>query len=92
MTTRTTSRTATFEHPFFLRGMSAMQPAGSYTVDTDEERLDTASGSAYRRVGSWIWLPAGAANPGMAQMLSIDPVELAAALVVDGRQAQAGEP
>jgi hypothetical protein len=39
MTMRTTSRTVTFIHPFNLSGMDKEQPAGTYTVETDEERF-----------------------------------------------------
>ena len=41
MTVRTTSKTVTFMHPFNLSGMDKMQPAGTYTVETDEELLQT---------------------------------------------------
>jgi hypothetical protein len=43
MTMRTTSRTVTFIHPFNLSGMDKEQPAGTYTVETDEELLQTLS-------------------------------------------------
>ena len=36
MTVRTTSRTVTFVHPFNLSGTDEVQPAGIYTVETDE--------------------------------------------------------
>ena len=48
MTVRTTSKTATFMHPFNLNGTDKMQPAGTYTVETDEELLQTSSFRAYR--------------------------------------------
>jgi hypothetical protein len=37
MTVRTTSRTVTFTHPFNLSGMDEVQPAETYTVETDED-------------------------------------------------------
>lgn len=89
MATRSTSRTVEFRNAFFLRGMGAMQPAGSYVVDTDEEQIDTNLGTAYRRVGTWIWLSADAGNRGVVRMASIDPDELEAALVLDARSALA---
>ena len=49
MTVRTTSRTVTFMHPFNLSGVDEVQPAGTYTVETDEELLQTLSVPAYRR-------------------------------------------
>src|SRR5690348_5630439 len=39
MTMRTTSRTVTFSRPFMLSGIVEPQPAGSYTVETDEELI-----------------------------------------------------
>jgi hypothetical protein len=39
MTVRTTSKTVTFMHPFILTGTDEVQPAGTYTVETDEELL-----------------------------------------------------
>src|ERR1700724_632699 len=39
MTVRTTSKTVTFMHPFSLTGTDEVQPAGTYTVETDEELL-----------------------------------------------------
>jgi hypothetical protein len=50
MTVRTTSRTVTFTHPFNLSGMDEVQPAGTYTVETDEEPLQTLSVPAHRRI------------------------------------------
>jgi hypothetical protein len=43
MTVRTTSKTVTFMHPFSLTGTDEVQPAGTYTVETDEELLQPSS-------------------------------------------------
>jgi hypothetical protein len=51
MTVRTTSKTVTFTHPFNLSGMDKVQPAGTYTVETDEELLQTSSLPAYMCFG-----------------------------------------
>ncbi len=56
MTTRTTSQTVTFRRPFKLSGADDVQPAGSYTIETDEEQLDT-SVLAYRRLATLFRLP-----------------------------------
>ena len=58
MTVRTTSKTVTFMHPFNLSGMDEVQPAGTYTVETDEELLQTSSLPAYRRISTLMRLPA----------------------------------
>ena len=57
MTVRTTSKTVTFMHLFNLSGMDGMQPAGTYTVETDEELLQTLSLRAYKRISTLIRLP-----------------------------------
>jgi hypothetical protein len=57
MTTRTSRRTVTFTRPFSLRGIDGVQPAGAYTVETDEELLGSLSFPAYRRVATTIFLP-----------------------------------
>ena len=44
MTVRTTSKTVTFMHPFSLSGTDEVQPAGTYTVETDEELLQVIAG------------------------------------------------
>jgi hypothetical protein len=52
MTVRTTSKTVTFMHPFNLSGTDEVQPAGTYTVETDEELPEPASFPAYRRIST----------------------------------------
>jgi hypothetical protein len=88
MTVRTTSRTVTFIHPFNLSGMDQVQPAGTYTVETDEELLQTLSLPAYKRISTLIRLPARPKSTVVTQIVEVDPLELAAALE---RDAQPGE-
>lgn len=57
MPIRTTSRTLHFCRPFLLAGIADEQPAGTYTVETDEKLLQHVSVPAYRRVSTLIWLP-----------------------------------
>ena len=49
MAVRTTSKTVTFRHPFNLTGTDEVQPAGTYTVETDEELLQPSSVPAYSK-------------------------------------------
>src|ERR1700757_5414838 len=56
MTVRTTSKTVTFMHPFNLSGTGEVQPAGTYTVETDEELLQASSIPAYRRIATLLRL------------------------------------
>jgi hypothetical protein len=39
MTARTSRKSVTFTQPFSLSGIDEVQPAGTYTVETDEELL-----------------------------------------------------
>lgn len=80
MVTRTSSTVVTFTRPFRLSAIGYVQPAGSYTIETDEARLEARSLPA---VGTFIRvaLPFGAA--GSSSRILIDPAELAAALARD---------
>ena len=87
MTVRTTSETVTFRHPFNLTGTDEVQPAGTYTVETDEELLQPSSMPAYRRIATLMRLTrtTGAV---LTQIVETNPAELAGALA---RDAQLGE-
>jgi len=85
MTVRTTSRTVTFTHPFNLSGMDEVQPAETYTVETDEELLQTLSVPAYRRISTLMRLPARPTSPMLTQIVEITTVELAAVLARDAQ-------
>jgi len=56
MTVRTTSKMVTFTHPFILSGAIEAYPAGTYTVETDEELLQPSSFPAYRRIATLLRL------------------------------------
>ena len=88
MTMRTTSRTVTFIHPFNLSGMDKEQPAGTYTVETDVELLQTLSLPAYKRISTLIRLPARPRSTMVTQIVEINPLELAAALERDAQPAE----
>jgi hypothetical protein len=83
MTVRTTSKTVTFMHPFNLSGTDEVQPAGTYTVETDEELLEPSSFPAYRRVSTLMRLPARSLGTVRTQIIEVNPVELAGALARD---------
>jgi hypothetical protein len=89
-TTRTTKKTVTFRRPFTLTGFDGEQPAGSYTVETDEELLEGVSFPAYRRVATIMHLEMGARRAGgVLQVATIDPSQLEAALAVDAAHTEA---
>lgn len=78
MTMRTNRKTVTFRRPFSLSGMDAVQPAGTYTVETTEELLESVSFPAWRRTATVILLRPQAGTAGHGQDLDIDPLELQA--------------
>ncbi|MDH3664987.1 MAG: hypothetical protein OEU92_34070 [Alphaproteobacteria bacterium] len=88
MTIRTTQSTVTFRRPFILAGLDEEQPAGIYDIETDEERLEGLSFSAYRRVQTLIHLHPKTGNPSLTQTIRIDPDALDVALQRDRTPAQ----
>jgi hypothetical protein len=77
---RTTRQSVTFRHPFMVSGIDSYQPAGTYTVETDEELIEGLSFSAYRRTSTRISLPPTPSRPGITETVTIDPDEIDAAL------------
>ena len=79
MTVRTSRKSVTFTQPFSLSGLDEVQPAGTYTVETDEELLPGLSFPAYRRIATLIFLPSRGRGPIVEEVVNIDPLELQAA-------------
>ncbi|MFI5014853.1 MAG: hypothetical protein ACHQAY_21160 [Hyphomicrobiales bacterium] len=84
MTTRTTRSTLSFRSPFKLPELDEAQPAGDYSLDTDEELIEGISRIAWRRVAAFLHIPAIARPQGSAEFVSVDPAGLDAALLRDG--------
>ena len=83
MSGRTTRRSVIFSQPFSLADIDGIQPAGTYRVQTVDVSLGNLSFLAYRRISTTIELPCiGTAGP-RRQVMTIDPVELEAALTKD---------
>ncbi|MGD0144915.1 MAG: hypothetical protein ABSC92_17320 [Rhizomicrobium sp.] len=82
MATRTITKEVTFRRPFVLTGFEAVQAAGTYTVDTEEEMIDALTYPAWRRTGTTLRL----ARAGATEFMPIDPEELSRALLRDGAQ------
>jgi hypothetical protein len=78
MTLRTRCETLTFARPFTVGGLNEVQPAGAYTVETDEEPIEGISFLAYRRIATVIFLPLAHGAAGF-QALTVTPQELEAA-------------
>ena len=73
---RSTRENVTFDHPFSLGAVDGMQPAGTYTVEIDEDLIEGLSFLAYRRVATTIYLPLRYGGPGSLQAVRVDPREL----------------
>jgi hypothetical protein len=66
-------------------------PAGTYTVETDEELIPGLSFPAYRRIVTLIFLRSRRGGPVVEEVANIDPLELQAAQERDaGPQTPAG--
>ena len=79
MLTRTSSKIVIFSHPFSLKGVGRILPAGDYRVVTDEELIDGLSFPVYRRVSTVIFVPAQSYQASSIEMVTIDPSDLKAA-------------
>ena len=73
----------TFSQPFSLADIDGIQPAGTYRVQTVDVSLDNLSFLAYRRVSTTIELPSVGTASLRRQVMTIDPLELEAALTRD---------
>ena len=82
MTTRVITKTVVFARPFVVADADGEQPPGVYTVDTEEELLESVSFPAYRRVSTVMHCPAPG---GITRFVTIDPIALDAALARDGK-------
>jgi hypothetical protein len=76
---RTIRESVIFDRPFSLSAVDEMQPAGTYTVEIDEELIEGLSFLAYRRVATTIYLPLRPGGAGSVQAVKVDPRELTAA-------------
>jgi hypothetical protein len=81
MTIRSRRETVTFRHPFLIRGVDRVLPAGSYEVITDEEMIEGLSFAAFRRVATMIKVPAEANRA--VELISIGSVDLSDAQRID---------
>jgi hypothetical protein len=83
MAGRTTRRSVTFSQPFSLTGIVGSQPAGTYRVQTVDVSLDNFSFLAYRHISTTIELPSVGTAGSRRQVITINPLELEAALTTD---------
>jgi hypothetical protein len=83
MIARSLNETVVFSKPFLLKGIDRMLPAGDYRVVTDEELIEGISFPVYRRVSTMIFVPAPTHETPSIEMVTIDPLDLRAALERD---------
>lgn len=83
MATRTRQRIVHFSAPFALNGLDGIQPAGDYAVEEDEDVIAGTTWVAYRRVATFIRLPAVTSGRKPRETVAIDHLELQAALTRD---------
>jgi hypothetical protein len=79
---RTTTKTVTFQRPFVLDGFPELLPAGTYTIETEEEPLDSMIVAAWRRISTTLRVRVD----GAIECRAIDPDALHKALIRDGAQ------
>jgi hypothetical protein len=83
MTIRSRRETVTFKHPFQIRGIDRLLPAGAYEVITDEEMIEGLSFPSFRRVATMIMVPAAQSRGSTIEMVSIGSVDLSDAQRID---------
>jgi hypothetical protein len=89
MTTRTRRDCVVFNHPFLLKGIDRILPAGKYDIVTDEALIEGLSFPVYRRVSTMIFVPAQSHQASSVEMVAIDPLDLRAVLDRDTPQSPA---
>jgi hypothetical protein len=80
----------TFDNPFSLAGVGRILPAGSYDIVTDEELIEGLSFPVYRRLATIMLVPAQSNQASSVEMLTVDPIDLAAAKERDASAVKAG--
>ena len=76
MTIRSHTDTVVFDHPFRLKGLDRLLPAGSYQVLTDEEMIEELSFPCFRRLQTMIMVPGEWPFASAIEMIETNPIEL----------------
>jgi hypothetical protein len=85
MTNRISKQLVTFRSPFYLDSLEEEWPAGNYTIETEEEPLDSPSFLAFRRIATTMIVHTKRGERTQTKFVAIDPAELADALARDQR-------
>jgi hypothetical protein len=83
MTIRSRREIVTFKHPFQIRGIDRLLPAGAYEVITDEEMIEGLSFASFRRIATMIMVPTAVSHGSSMEMVSIGSVDLSDAQRID---------
>ncbi|ABI75796.1 conserved hypothetical protein [Hyphomonas neptunium ATCC 15444] len=83
MTNRVSKRLVTFNKPFRLDSIERQWPAGDYTIETEEEPLDSKSLLAYRTICTTMILHPPSGKSGRHIFIEIEASELDQALLRD---------
>lgn len=83
MTIRTRKETIVFTHPFCIKGVDRMLPAGTYQIISEDELIEGLSFPCYRRVGTFIIAPGAPPYKSSTEMIQISPLDLADAQHID---------
>ncbi|MFN3609229.1 MAG: hypothetical protein ACK4Y9_09210 [Hyphomonas sp.] len=83
MSNRVSKRLVTFKKPFRLDSIERQWPAGDYTIETEDEPLDSKSSVAYRTICTTMILHPPSGKSGRHIYIEIEPAELDAALKRD---------
>jgi hypothetical protein len=76
VTTRSRRETVHFNHPFRIKGVDRLLPAGAYEVVTDEEMIEGLSFPCFRRVATMLMVPGASSKISSMEMISISSVDL----------------
>ena len=63
-----------------MKGVGRVLPAGNYEIVTDEELIEEMSFPVYRRISTMIFVPMQSHQAASVEMVTVDPLDLQAAL------------
>jgi hypothetical protein len=90
---RTRKSTVTFGRPFTLNGDVGELPSGTYDIEIDEEEIEVADRTAYRKAAIYFYVK----NAASTRMVVVTPADLESVLkrdlerVSDSNDAAAGQ-
>ena len=91
MTMRTRNKRVTFKQPFVLKGLEGVQPSGTYSVETRDEHNRFLPFLKNNRTSTWVRICRGSGIGGVLQVVNINPIDLAAALMRDAETPYRGK-